>query len=261
MSFTLYTNVQTFYTSLTDGISQAQQSITMMYYTFDYGDWALKISRILQAKQAAGVAVRLMVDEIGLLVDSPTNAIKNRLLISQLSAAGVEVTLFRPQQRRTTYFNRLHFKLCMIDQTVTFVGGSNIGDDYVTMDDLNLRLAGPIGNSIEDLCTYLIYPAESPNLSSPGSTHTRRLNLASLRIGQIPLLLTLPSHRQDVRRALLGLILEAEESIYIRTWLFLPDREIVNALLHQSESGCQVNILFSDRTRIALIDAANMIIS
>jgi cardiolipin synthase len=74
------------------------------------------------------------------------------------------------------------------------------------------------------------------------------------------LLLTLPGHRQDVRRALLGLILEAQESIYIRTWLFLPDREIVNALLHQSESGCQVNILFSDRTRIALIDAANRII-
>jgi cardiolipin synthase len=145
MDFTLYTNVQTFYAVLMAAVSQAQQSITMMYYTFDYGDWALKISGMLQAKQAAGVAVRLMVDEVGLLVDSPTNAIKNRLLISQLSAAGVEVTLFRPHQRRTTYFNRLHFKLCVIDQTVAFVGGSNIGDDYVTMADLNLRLDGAVG--------------------------------------------------------------------------------------------------------------------
>jgi hypothetical protein len=35
MHFTLYTNVQMFYTGLIDAISQAQQSITRMYYTFD----------------------------------------------------------------------------------------------------------------------------------------------------------------------------------------------------------------------------------
>ena len=248
MKFTLYTDVQTFYTRLTEAIDQAQQSITMMYYTFDWGDWALKISSILQSKQASGVPVRLIVDEIGLLVDSPSNIVKNRLLMSQMSAAGIEVTFFRPQQQRTTHLNRLHFKLCAIDQATVFIGGSNIGDGYLMMDDLNLRLDGAIGGSIAKLYAYLTHPDDES------------LHLSNLRIGASPLLLTLPGNRQDVRRTLLGLILDAQSSLYIRTWLFLPDREIVNALLHQSERGCRVNVLFSDRTRIPLIDAASNII-
>lgn len=260
MHLTLYTDVQTFYSNLTEALGQAQQSITMMYFTFDYGHWALRISGILQAKQASGVAVRLMVDEVGLLVDSPANAIKNRLLMNQLSAAGVKVVLFRPQQKRTTHFNRLHFKLCAIDQTTVFIGGSNIGDEYLAMADLNLHLDGAIGSSIENLYDYLLHPNGNHGLSPADLAQAPSLHLPGLQVGENPLLLTLPGHRRDVRRALLGLILDAKESIYIRTWLFLPDREIVNALLHQSERGCRVNILLSDRTRIPLIDAANYVI-
>jgi cardiolipin synthase len=259
VNFTLYTDVQTFYTNLTKAITHAQQSITMMYYTFDHGDWALKISRILQEKQASGVAVRLIVDEVGLLVDAPTNAVKNRLLMSEMAAVGIDIALFRPQHRRTTYFNRLHFKLCAIDQTTVFIGGSNIGDEYLQMDDLNLRVDGDIGDSFDLLYNYLVHSNRIPTNSS-AINGVSSLHLSSLRAGDVPLLLTLPGSRQDVRRALLGLILDARQSLYIRTWLFLPDREIINALLHQSEQGCEVNILFSDHTRIPLIDAANYIV-
>lgn len=248
MNYRLFTDVHTFYDNLTETIAQAQHSVTLMYYTFDWGEWALKISRILANRQAAGVSVRLLVDEIGLLVDSPSNIVRNRLLMAELSDAGVEVVLFRPRQRRTSHFNRLHFKLCVVDQTTVFVGGSNIGDEYLLMDDLNLRLDGPTGDSIDDLYAYLTQP------------NNNSLHLSDLRIGKLPLLLTLPGHRQDVRRTLLGLILDAQHTLFIRTWMFLPDREIVNALLHQSERGCQVNVLFSDRTRVPLIDAASYVI-
>lgn len=51
-----------------------------------------------------------------------------------------------------------------------------------------------------------------------------------------------------------------EKSITIRTWYFLPDRELLNALLSQAESGVSVTILLSDRTRVPFIDAANKFI-
>lgn len=51
----LYSNVQSFYTNLIEAIGQAQDSIAMMYFTFDWGDWALKIAEILETKQVAGV--------------------------------------------------------------------------------------------------------------------------------------------------------------------------------------------------------------
>ncbi|MCA9975740.1 MAG: hypothetical protein KC413_08315, partial [Anaerolineales bacterium] len=71
------------------------------------------------------------------------------------------------------------------------------------------------------------------------------------------LLLTLPGHRQDIRRALLDLILSAKTAVYLRSWYFLPDEEIMHALLSQAENGVKIHILFSHHTRVPLIDVAN----
>ena len=90
----------------------------------------MEISRILTEKQAAGVAVRLMVNEFGPLELPPLQAIRHRMLVEELAASGVQVHVFRPRQSRTSYFNRLQFKVCAIDGRTLFLGGSNIGDDY-----------------------------------------------------------------------------------------------------------------------------------
>ena len=51
-------------------MQQAEHSIDMIYFAFDHGEWAGKISPILQQKAADGVQVRLMVDELGMVVDN-----------------------------------------------------------------------------------------------------------------------------------------------------------------------------------------------
>jgi len=73
----------------------------------------------------------------------------------------------------------------------------------------------------------------------------------------MPLLMTVPGRRQDIRRALLELILSAKTAVTVRSWYFLPDQEIMNALLSQAEKGVKVTILFSHKTRVPLIDIAN----
>lgn len=259
MNYSLYSDVQSFYSILIDALQRAERSITMMYYEFHAGRWAEEISRILMEKQAAGITVRLAVDEFGLLELPPLQAIRNRMLIEELTASGVQVHLFRPRQSRTSYFNRLHFKVCAIDGQILFLGGSNIVDDYLNMQDLNLRADGDIGPVIEQLFEYLVHPVIES--SSPTNLKSAPMvTLPKLFIENSRLVLTIPSHRQDLRRSLLGLILDAHESIHMSTWIFLPDREIVNALLDQIESGRRVNILLSDHTRVRFIDTANQVI-
>jgi cardiolipin synthase len=58
---------------------------------------------------------------------------------------------------------------------------------------------------------------------------------------------------------LLGLILEADKSVHIRSWYFIPDPEVLDALRSQAENGVQVNVLLSHRTRVRPIDIANYI--
>ncbi len=212
-------------------------------------------------KQAAGVTVRPVVDEFGLLELPPLQVLMNRMLVEELTAPGVQVHLFRPKQSDTSYFNRLHFKVCAIDGQMLLLGGSNIADEYLHMPDLNLRADGDLGPVFEELFEYLIQFGESPsNVMSDASypkTNPPRLFLDESRAQMV---LTFPGHRQDVHRALMGLILAASKTIHISTWIFLPDREIVSALLHQLESGRHVHILLSDRTRVGFIDIANQVI-
>jgi cardiolipin synthase len=144
--------------------------------------------------------------------------------------------------------------MCAIDNHDVFLGGSNIGDHYTSWDDTNLRLSGPIGDTFHQIANY-VGQFSNDHLCFPKP----EINLSNLFAGDAQILLTVPKHRCDIRRALLKLIFDAEKSVYIRTWYFLPDREILNALRSRAEEGVDVNILLSHRTRVRPIDLANII--
>ena len=250
----LFTQVQPYYRNLAAELETAQDSISMMYYAFDSGEWAHRIADILAAKAQAGVRTRLMVDEFGQVLDEPRHSLQNQALMQALREAGVEVNIFRPKGKRLTRLNRLHCKVCAIDRRTVFLGGSNIADHYLNWDDSNLRMDGPLGNTFHQIYDYVQQFSE--NQPHPP---VRGINLSSLYAGDAQVWLTVPGQRRDIRRALLQLILNADRAIYLRTWYFLPDQEILEALRSQAENGVQVNVLLSHKTRVRPIDFANYI--
>jgi len=250
----LFNQVRPYYRNLAAELETAQSSISMMYYAFDSGEWAERIARILMAKAQTGVYTRLMVDEFGQILDEPRHGIQNQALMQALREAGVEVTVFRPGGHRLTKLNRLHCKVCAIDNRTVFLGGSNIGDHYLGWDDSNLRLDGSLGDTFHQVFNYVQqFSDNQPTYKNQG------LNLSRLYAGDAQVWLTVPGQRRDIRRALLQLILNANRSIYLRTWYFLPDREILEALRSQAENGVRVYVLLSHKTRVRPIDFANYI--
>ena len=161
----------------------------------------------------------------------------------------MRVGLFRPQGRRLGRLNRLHCKMCAIDGRTAFIGGSNIGDHYLGWRDSNLQVTGELGDGFARLYQLL--------QQFGGMAMPRPHWPTTLQVAGFPVLLTVPGHRQDIRRALLEIILGAETAVTLRSWYFLPDKEIMNALLSQAENGVCVSILFSHRTRVPPIDLAN----
>jgi len=251
---TLFTQVQPYYRELTTELETAQESISMMYYAFDYGQWAEKIARILAAKAQAGVRTRIMVDEFGQVLDAPQHTFRNQDLMQALRASGVQFDVFRPGGTRLTQLNRLHCKICAIDQRTVFLGGSNIGDHYLGWNDSNLKLDGSLGSLFHQVYDYV-----GQFSAGSGNAIGSDMNLSALFAGDAQVWLTVPGQRRDIRRALLRLILNADQAIYLRTWYFLPDQEILNALCSQAENGVQVNVLLSHKTRVLPIDCANHI--
>ena len=251
--FSLFAQIQSYYQTLLDELHTAQTIISMVYLTFDDGVWAQEIARVLSEQAAAGLRVRLMVDEIGLLTDEPRHALRNHALLNSMRRAGVEVNLFRPAGSILKQVNRMHCKFCAIDQRVVLLGGSNIGDYYLDWSDTNLHMEGALGNIFHHVYDHLCQYSQNEISAVP----TAEIDLNNLWADDVRLRLTIPGQHTGIRQELLKLIRSARQSIYIRTWYFLPEEEILQALCDKASSGVAVNILLSHRTRVALVDQAN----
>jgi len=247
---TLFTKVQDYYENLVAELATAQKEISMSYLAFEDGKWAGEISQVLQAKVHQGVRVRLIVDEIGQLMDEPRNILHNHEILEHLRSCGVQVEVFRPAAPLQIN-NRIHAKFAAIDDRTVFLGGSNIGDYYTTWTDTNLRVDGSFGNTFHNLYDFL------NGFSQGGNVNDRELDTSNLWAGDEQLWLTVPHHNYDIREALMDMILNAEKSIFIRTWYFLPDDEMLEALCEQARKGVQVNVLLSHETRVRPVDFAN----
>ncbi|HSG45576.1 MAG TPA: phosphatidylserine/phosphatidylglycerophosphate/cardiolipin synthase family protein [Anaerolineales bacterium] len=247
---TLFTKVQDYYENLVTELATAQTEISMSYLCFEDGQWAGQISQVLKAKVNEGVRVRLIVDEFGQLMDEPRRIFRNFEIITHLRSSGVQVDIFRPAAPLQVN-NRIHAKFAAIDNRTVFLGGSNIGDYYTTWTDSNMRVDGDLGNTFHELYDFL------NGFSKDGDVNARKLDTSNLWVGNERLRLTVPHHKHDIREALMDLILNAKKAIFIRTWYFLPDDEMLNALCEQAKKGIRVNVLISHKTRVRPVDFAN----
>lgn len=250
---TLFPKVKDFYTDLVIQLETAQHKISMTYLSFDAGEWSEKIAAILCDKAAAGLEVRLMVDELGQIADEPRHVIKNHKLLKHLRTRGVQVDIFKPAAPELSIRNRLHCKFTAIDDHTVYMGGSNVGDYYTTWTDTNLRVDGTLGDTFHAIYDYLC------SFSKGKKDRRPEIDLANQWAGDDQLWLTVPRQRKDICQALLQLILNAEKAIYLRTWYFIPDKEILDALCWQAQRGVQVHVLLSHETRVRPVDFANYI--
>jgi cardiolipin synthase len=249
---TLFTNVQDYYTDLVSQLAAARTEISMSFLAFEEGKWAREISEVLRSKVNEGVRVRLLVDEIGQLFDEPRTIHRNFEIVKHVRSLGVQVDVFKPAAP-LQISNRIHTKFVAIDDRTVFLGGSNIGDYYTTWTDTNLRVDGELGRTFHTVYDFLV------GYSQRGDTNARSLDFTRLQAGNERLWLTVPKHHFGIRTALLDLILEADQSIFIRTWYFLPDEEMLNALCKKAKAGVHVNVLLSHKTRVRPVDFANYI--
>jgi len=249
----LFPQVKDYYADLVDQLEMAQNRISMTYLSFDAGEWSEKISKVLCAKADAGLKVRLMVDEIGQIADEPRHVVPNHMLLNHLRSHGVQVDVFQPAPPELTIRNRVHCKFAAIDDHTVYLGGSNIGDYYTTWTDTNLRVDGSLGNTFHTIYDYL------HSFSHGNYADRPQLDLSDLWAGDDQLWLTVPRHRNDIRQGLLHIIRNADKAIYLRTWYFLPDEEILEELCKQARRGIRVNVLLSHKTRVRPVDFANYI--
>ncbi len=129
----------------------AQHYILIEFFIIKDDDLGRDLQSRLLCKASAGIAIRLLYDEIG------SHALPSGY-VETLRAGGVEVSAFHTTQGQRNRFQlnfRNHRKIVVVDGQVAFIGGLNVGDEYLGRGplghwrDTHLRIEGPAAQALQ----------------------------------------------------------------------------------------------------------------
>jgi cardiolipin synthase len=243
------TNGDETYTKILMGLQEAKQSIHLEYYIVRDDKIGNKIKDILIEKAKAGVEVRFLYDSVG-------SWRLTRAYINSVKEAGVKMIPFSPV--KLPFLNhkvnfRNHRKIIIIDGKLGFVGGLNIGDEYLGRNqyfgfwrDTHLFLEGEAVRSLQ-----IIFLKDWYYMTNEALLADNYLNpLLEVRkeFGAVQLVAGGPDNEWEVIKNLFfEMISSARKSICIATPYLIPDVDILSALKIASLSGVDVKIIVPNR--------------
>ncbi len=242
----VYTDGKEKFRALINEMEHARNYIHLQYYIIKKDELWEEIEKVLIRKARQGVEVRVLFDSMG------CRTMRKRDWM-RLQAAGVKTAEFFPAvlgklQLRVNYRN--HRKIVVIDGRIGFVGGFNIGREYLGLDrhfgywrDTHLCIEG---SSVTSLAVRFVLDwnyAAGENLF----LEDRLFKIpAYIRSGKDPVQIISSgpdSGNQIIRNNYLRLIHMAKERVYIQTPYFIPDEDILEALKIAAKSGIDVRIM------------------
>lgn len=239
----LDTGRQTF-DSIERALRSAVSHIHLEYYIFRPDDTGRRILAILEQKAREGVEVRLLFDSVG-------SSFFKRRHYKNLVSAGGQVVPFLPlfSLRRPFSVNfRTHRKIIVVDDSIGFVGGRNIGNEYRSdrsewgeWRDVHLRLEGPSVNRLQEVFAedWIFATGEDVSDLEHCFTPFKRPGRARVQV-----LDSGPDGEpQIIHRILFEAIVSAQRSVDVVTPYFVPDVSILMALQNAAYRNVRVRVL------------------
>lgn len=231
----LLTGEEKFETLLKD-MKAAKKEIWMQYYIIKEDFLFSKIQEILIKKAAQGVDVRIMYDGLGSRKVRKQNWEK-------LRQKGIGVKAFKSPflRRMISGFNyRNHRKIVVIDRYIGYVGGFNLGKEYLGLEakfgfwrDTHLRITGSAVHSLREVF-----------LKDWGEYSETSLGVRGTGGSVVQVITSSPGTRAPhIRNTYLRLIMSAKEKIWIQTPYFIPDQPVLTALKMALLSGKEVKLM------------------
>lgn len=242
------TNGDETFKEILTSLKEATHHIHLEYYIVRHDEIGQEIKEILIQKAKEGIKVRFLFDAVGSWQLS-------KKYIAELRQAGVEIIPFGPV--RLPFLNskinfRNHRKIIVIDGSKGFVGGLNIGDEYLGRvesfgfwRDTHMLLKGEAVRSLQLIFLQDWYYMTNQNiLSADYLSPVLEENIH----GGVQLIAGGPDNEWSViKNIFFSMITSAEKSVWIASPYFIPDEDISSALKVAALSGIDVRLLMPQR--------------
>lgn len=244
-SVKVYVNGEDKFKQLIEDIRNAKKYIHIEYYIFRSDNLGKKIIKELTKKLKEGLEVRLLVDAMG------SRSLIKKHLRHYLNAGG-KFSLFFPGilphiNTRINYRN--HRKIVVIDGKYGYVGGFNVGDEYINKGkefkfwrDTHVRIQG---DAVDDLNERFLLDwchASGEQIIQ----YSKYVNEKDDNIGDVgmQIITSGPDHKEEyIRNSYIKLINNAKRNVYLETPYLVPDEPILEALKISALSGVDVRII------------------
>ena len=240
----LYTEGRSTYAAMFEAIDQAEKEICLQTYILKNDKVGKNFIRRLARKAQQGVQIKLIYDAIG------SHGLPKRFLRPLLNAGGkaypfLPVNILR---RRFQVNLRNHRKLLITDGKVGFVGGLNIGKEYIGEEpargfwrDTHMRIIGPAVKSL------LYVFAEDWNFASGEEFDTEGYNPDRDSREGGTLLQVVNGGPDQKHKAIQkwyhAATSRARKKLWIATPYFIPDETLVDGLRTAALMGVDVRLL------------------
>lgn len=244
------------FNAIFNAIEQAEHTLLIQFYIVRNDHLGRRLKDLLIKKINQGVEVYFIYDEIGSYFLSP-------IYVRELRQAGANIFPFATTLGRISNPFQLNFrnhrKIVVIDGNTAFVGGHNVGDEYLGENpkrgpwrDTHLMLEGPIvkGIQLAFLMDWHWVSGNIPNfpweeVSAPGGVEC----------------LCIPSGPSDQVETcallFISIINSATRRIWITSPYFVPDKPLISALSLAVLRGVDVRIMLPEKFDSKLIQMAS----
>lgn len=240
----IFTDAADMYKSLINDIRAAKSTINMMYFIYRDDDIGNEIMSELVKKAQNGVEVRFLYDDIGCFFT-------DKHIFDRLRKEGGKVVPFFPVKLSaySKLNHRNHRKITVIDGSVGYIGGMNIGDEYMGKKkpspwrDTHIRVRGSAVSYIQkyfaldwEFSTDEMLDKAAEKFFVPQTADIGRVGVQIAASGP-------ESKNDEIEFALLKMLGDAQKYAYIQTPYFVPDKAFLTSVIIAAQSGVDVRVM------------------
>jgi len=254
------------YSAMFEAIKDAQDHINLETFILSDDQTGSKLADLLLQKRGEGVEVNLIYDSVGSYETSPS-------FFRRLRDAGIRVLEFNPPTPEPatvdvgSWMQRDHRKILIVDGRIAFTGGVNISKGYSESlygeiggkasahhwRDTDIRIEGPAVAQFQKLFLETWKRQGGPKLSerdyfpplkNKGNALVRVVASSAGKENRLTYLMYLSAVRFS------------ERSVHLTNAYFVPDEDMMNALVDAAKRDVDVKIVLSGATDSALVFVA-----
>ena len=229
------------FSSILEGIASAKNYVLIQFFIIHDDDLGKKLKEACIERAKAGVRIYFLYDKIGSVGLSQSYK-------KELIEAGVHISVFRVGRGLINRFRinfRNHRKIVVVDGEKSWVGGHNVGDDYLGKGkklgfwrDTHVKMAGPVSLAVQLSFVEDWYWATNklPDVSWGTSRHPGTEPVLCIPTG--------PSGPVDAGSLWVVLAINmSRKRCWIMSPYFVPDGAVITALQLAAMRGVDVRIV------------------